>query len=259
MKKTLIALSLASAISAPVMAIEAKTQGSSVEHGILTAQYHVIAAKITQISPDVGKAFSKYATGGSDQRAERREMAYEFMRDLSKQDAETQIAIKDAMGSMYIKSKSKNGDPIFGDYEAQDAFSSIVDDAAAVAAERGETTIEIGGKELKINEVRSALMKEKLSGDDYKKAIESNAKVISEIDEAIAAVNSDSEQSNGGKKPTPIKPDDKNGNGGSNLTPGQRNIVKVSDIMKLEKAGYKVDVDAKGNAQVLDKDGNVAG
>ncbi|PSW08512.1 hypothetical protein C9J01_23075, partial [Photobacterium rosenbergii] len=69
----------------------------------------------------------------------------------------------------------------------------------------------------------------------------------------------DPDTPNNGKKPTPIKPDDKNGNGGSNLTPGQRNIVKASEIKKLAEAGYSAKIDAKGNAQVFDKSGKLAG
>ncbi|USD63762.1 YadA-like family protein [Vibrio sp. SCSIO 43140] len=65
---------------------------------------------------------------------------------------------------------------------------------------------------------------------------------------------------NNGKKPIYIiDPENKNGNGGSEIGGATHNVVKTSDLAKLEKEGYTFDVDAKGNAKILDKDGNVAG
>ena len=69
----------------------------------------------------------------------------------------------------------------------------------------------------------------------------------------------DPKKPSGGDKPIFIDPiDPKKPNNGGNVTPARTN-VKASEIKKLAEAGYTAKVDSKGNAQIFDKGGKIAG
>ncbi|MDG3086494.1 YadA-like family protein [Vibrio hannami] len=170
MKKTILALTLSTVFSGAAFAESANLNGFG-DGARLTHSYNKVAEKISEIDPNLGEKFTRYVTGGADSREERREIAFELVRDAH--ESGNGEAIREALKNVFVK---HDGNPVYAD-KAMSASNSLIADAAAYAR---DNNMDVGLSNSELNKIVTDNYK--WDGQDIEKAIEANHKAVKELE-----------------------------------------------------------------------------